>query len=66
MEIAIPKLRERSNFPHWLRERRKRAEWALATVSAQRGPPVEGQKQTRQTPQPARAREHRSLPAPMA
>ena len=34
MELSIPKLRSGSYFPHWLLERRKRAERALTTVVA--------------------------------
>src|ERR1700682_2289518 len=33
-DLAIPKLRNGSSFPHWLLERRKRAERALTTVVA--------------------------------
>lgn len=34
LDLAIPKLRHGSYFPHWLLERRKRAERALTTVVA--------------------------------
>ncbi|TVZ97916.1 mutator family transposase [Streptomyces sp. BK340] len=34
VELAIPKLRQGSYFPHWLLERRRRAEQALVSVVA--------------------------------
>lgn len=34
VELAIPKLRQGSYFPHWLLERRRRAEQALISVVA--------------------------------
>ena len=34
LEVAIPKLREGSDFPDWLLQRRRRAERALTTVVA--------------------------------
>lgn len=33
-ELAVPKLRQGSYFPHWLLERRRRAEQALISVVA--------------------------------
>jgi putative transposase len=34
VELAVPKLRQGSCFPHWLFERRRRAEQALISVVA--------------------------------
>lgn len=34
IDVAVPKLRQRTYFPEWLLERRKRAETALITVIA--------------------------------
>ncbi len=37
VELAVPKLRQGSYFPHWLLERRRRAEQALISVVATAG-----------------------------